>query len=480
MTPLSRQTRSLTLAVACLGFFMVILDATVVNVALPAVGRGLGGGTSDLQWVVDGYTLVLAALLLTAGSLGDRLGARGVFVAGLLVFALASGLCAAAPGLGALLAARVVQGIGAALTLPTALSLVAHAFPDPRERARAIGVWVGCGGVAVAAGPPLGGLLVDGLGWRSIFLVNVPIGLAGCATALRRAASPPRAAGRSVDLAGQVLGVVSLFALTFGVIEAGARGWGSPLVGASLGVAGVGAAAFLAVERRVPSPMLPPDILRAPGVLAATAVGALVNLSFYGEVFVFSLYFQQVRGDSALVTGAALLPLTAAIPFVAAASGRIAARRGPVLPLALGLAAGALGFLGMLAAGENPAYGLLVPGFLATSLGSLVPAPLTAVTVAAVPVDRSGLASGILNAGRQVGGALGVAIFGTLVGGADRFVDGMRVSLLVAAAALALGLLIALAAIRQRTAGRPAQHRRPPGRSPSRPAPPPASRAPAG
>jgi DHA2 family methylenomycin A resistance protein-like MFS transporter len=448
MSTLTRSRRALALAVACVGFFMVILDATIVNVALPAVGGALHSGTSDLQWIVDAYTLVLAALLLTAGVLGDRLGARNVFIAGLLVFALASAACAAATGLGTLLAARVVQGAGAALALPTSLSLVAHAFPEPGRRARALGIWVACGGIAVAGGPPLGGVMVDALGWRSIFVVNVPVGLLGAAVAARWVPSPGRAARRGFDLPGQALAVATLFALTFGVIEAGTRGWGSPLVAASLVAAACGAIAFLVVERRVRSPMLPLDVLTAPGVLAATAVGVLVNLSFYGEIFVFSLYFQDVRGDSALVTGAALLPLTAAIPFVAALSGRIAARCGALLPLVLGLAAGALGFVGMLAAGEDPAYPLLVPGFIATSLGAMIPAPLTSVVVAAVPVERSGLASGILSAGRQVGGALGVAVFGTLVGGAARFVDGMRVSLVLAAGALALGMLIALVGIR--------------------------------
>jgi DHA2 family methylenomycin A resistance protein-like MFS transporter len=468
---LTGSARSLALAVACLGFFVVILDATVVNVALPAMGRALGGGTSGLQWVVDAYTLVLAALLLTAGVLGDRLGARRVFAAGLLVFTVASALCAAAPGMGALIAARVLQGAGAALALPTSLSLIAHAFPDGGQRARAIGLWVGCGGVAVAAGPPLGGLLVEGLGWRAVFLVNVPIGLAGSAVALRWVPSPPRAAGRSVDVPGQVLAIASLFALTFGVIEAGSQGWSSPLVAGSLAAAGLGAAAFLGVERRVADPMLPLPVLTAPGVMASTAVGVLVNLSFYGQVFVFSLYFQDVRGESALVAGAAFLPLTAAIPFVSALSGRVTARLGPLVPLAVGLVFGVVGFLGMVAAGESPPYVLLVPGFLLTSLASMVPAPLTAVAVGAVPVDRSGLASGILNAGRQVGGALGVAIFGTLVGGADRFADGMRLSLLAAAGALALGLLIVLAGVprSRREEARITLRRRPSAGSPPKP-----------
>src|SRR5262249_22488051 len=212
--------------------------------------------------------------------------------------------CAAAPGMGALIGARVVQGAGAALALPTSLSLIAHAFPDAGQRARAIGLWVACGGVAVAAGPPLGGLLVGRLGWRSVSLVNVPVGLAGCVVTARWVASPPRAAGRSVDIPGQVLAIVSLFALTFGIVEAGSRGWGDPLVAASLAVAGLGGAAFLAVERRVGDPMLPLLVLTAPGVMASTAVGVLVNLSFYGQIFVFSLYFQEVRGESALVAGA--------------------------------------------------------------------------------------------------------------------------------------------------------------------------------
>jgi DHA2 family methylenomycin A resistance protein-like MFS transporter len=441
------MSRSLALAAMCTGFFVVILDTTIVNVALPAIGRDLGGGTSDLQWIVAAYTLVFAALLLNGGALSDRLGPRRVFLGGLLAFALASALCAIAPSLGVLIAGRALQGAAGAVMVPSSLSLIAHTFPEPPARARAFGIWIGASAGASAVGPVLGGLLVAGPGWRAIFLVNLPVALVGTTLAVRHVSPPPRAPGRGLDLPGQVLAVVFLFGLTAALIEVGARGWGSPWVVAPLLAGAVGAALFIAVESRSRSPMVPVRLFRSARFSSASVIGALVNLGYYGQIFVLSLYFQDIHGYSALVTGLAFLPLTGATFFLAFAAGRLTARLGPALPMALGLGIGLAGFLALLVVEEGSSYWVLVPGLTLLSLGAMIPAPLSMVMVSSAPDEQSGIVSGILNASRQVGGAFGVAVFGSLVAGGS-FVSGMRQALLVAAVAYGASLALTLRFLR--------------------------------
>ncbi len=439
----------------CMGFFMVILDTTIVNVALPDIGRAVGGATSDLQWIVNAYTLAFAALLLNGGALSDRLGPRRVFVAGMAAFAGASVLCAVAPSLGVLIGGRVLQGTAAAVMVPSSLSLIAHTFPEPQARARAFGIWIGAAAAAAAAGPLIGGLLVAGPGWRAIFLVNVPFAVVGALLCLRYVSPPARAPGRGLDVAGQVLAVVFLFSLTAALIEAGQRGWGSPGVLALMAVGVVGAAVFVAVERRGRSPMVPVDLFRSSRFSAAAVIGALVNLGYYGQIFVLSLYFQELHGYSALATGLAFLPLTGATFFLAASAGWLTARYGPALPMAIGLGLGAAGFLALLVAGQDTPYGALVPGLILVSLGALVPAPLSVAMVSSAPDDQSGIVSGILNASRQVGGAFGVAVFGSLLAGGS-FIHGMHASLWLSAASFAVSLVLTLAFLRAPQRARPA------------------------
>ncbi|HEX4213869.1 MAG TPA: MFS transporter [Candidatus Dormibacteraeota bacterium] len=308
----SRRVWPALLAI-CMGFFVIQLDATIVNVALPAIQRDLGGTVSGLQWVIDSYTLALASILLTAGSIGDRVGARRVYLIGLLVFGVASAGCGAAPSLGGLIAARAVQGLGAATLLPCSLALIVHQFPDPRSRARALGVWGGVASVGLAAGPVLGWLLVTLVTWRIVFLVNVPICIA-TALLLRAAVgeTEPRPESRT-DLAGPLLAIVALGGLAGGLIETGPLGWLAPVPLSLLGVGATGAIALVVVEWRHVSPMLPLGVFRSPAFSAAVGVGLLFNLCLYGTLLCLSLFLQRSLGESALQAGALLLPLTVAI-----------------------------------------------------------------------------------------------------------------------------------------------------------------------
>jgi MFS transporter, DHA2 family, methylenomycin A resistance protein len=428
------------LVAICLGYFMVILDATVVNVAVPAVGDDLAAGVSVLQWVVDGYTLAFAALLLTAGSLGDRIGSKRVFQGGLAAFTGASLACMLAPSATWLVAARLAQGIGAAMLVPSSLALLRAAYADGAERARAVGIWASIAGIAAASGPVLGGVLVAGLGWRAVFLVNLPVGLAAMALAARYVPADGARRRGGVDACGQLTAAVALAALTFALIEAGPHGWSSPVVLAAFAVFAVALPAFVAIERRAFAPMLPLGLFRSATFSGATAIGLAINLGFYGQLFVMSLYFQHVRGYSALATGLALLPEGALVAASSLVSGRVTARAGPRVPMVIGLGAGALGLLVLAAAGAGTSYGLLVPRLVLTGFGISFTMPAaTAATIGAAPARRAGIAAGVLNAGRQVGGAIGVALLGTLVGA-----GGMHAALALAGGVFLAGLIVAL------------------------------------
>ncbi|HEU5028395.1 MAG TPA: MFS transporter [Spirillospora sp.] len=429
------------------GWFMVIVDATIVNVALPRLGREFGASVSGLQWVVDGYTVVFAGLLLSAGWLGDRFGGRRVFQAGLALFVLASAACGFATGLDALVGARVVQGVGAALLVPSSLALLQGSYGDRRGRARAIGVWAMVGGFASGAGPLLGGVLTAGLGWRWIFFVNVPVGAAGMLLTARwvRAGGTGRTGGR-FDVPGQVAGAVALLSLTAAMVRAGRAGWGDPLVVGGFALFAAATAVFAVTESRVRAPMLPPSLFRSRELTAATAVGGLMNLGFYGQLFVLTLYFQEIRGYTPLQTGLALLPQTGVIAFGSWLGGRVTARGGPRLPMVAGMAAGAAGFLALTITTRSIPYAALVVPMMATGFGISFTMPAaTAAVVEGAPPERTGIASGTLNAARQVGGAVGIALLGAFIaGGAAHFTAGLRTAMLVAAAAYALGALLAL------------------------------------
>jgi len=312
----------LVLTAALLGFFMISLDATAVNVALPAVARSLGGATSGLQWVVDGYTVPFAALLISAGAVSDRLGARRVFGWGLCVFAAASAACGLAPALPVLIAARVVQGGAAAITLPSSLALVRQAFADPVARARAVAVWSSGGAAAIAAGPVLGGILTSTAGWRAIFFVNLPVGAAVLVLLGLRAPRSPRLAA-PLDPAGQALAVLGLAALTFGVISGGSGGFARPSALTALAVALLAGAGFLAVESRVSRPMVPLARFRSPALVTCVVTGFSINAAFYGVAFVLSLYFQRILGEPAITAGLLFLPMTGLLTLANLVSARV-------------------------------------------------------------------------------------------------------------------------------------------------------------
>jgi DHA2 family methylenomycin A resistance protein-like MFS transporter len=439
----------LTLTAALLGFALITLDASVVNVALPAIGSALGGGMSGLQWVVDAYTLAFAALMLSTGAFADRAGASRAYALGIAVFTLASAACGLAPSLPALIGARVVQGIAAAVVLPASLALVRQAYADPARRARAVALWAAGGSAAVALGPVAGGALTTAWDWRGIFFVNLPLG----AVALTLLIRAPRSARRPapLDLPGQLTAVVALTALTFAVIEGGGTGL------AALAVALVAAAVFFRVEARHPHPVVPLGLFRDRTVSVAVAAGAAVSVAFYGVVFLFSLFFQQVQGRSALYAGVMFLPMTCLIGVTNVFAGRLAAGHGARLPMVLGQSLAAVGLVVLLVVDASTDPVLVAVLLVPTGLGcALTVPPLTAAMMEAVPSERAGLAAGVLNSARQVAGGLGIALFGTLVSGG--FTAGMRAGL-----ALGATLLAVTAAVSFRLAGRPANSAGTPG-----------------
>ena len=437
--------QSRILVAASLGFFVIVLDTTIVNVALPAIGEDLGADLSELQWVVDAYVVIFAGLLLSSGSLSDRIGADRCYALGMGAFGAASIACAAAPSLEVLLAARALQGVAAALLLPSSLALVSAAYDDAAERARAISIWAAIGGGALAAGPVLGGVLTDWVDWRAIFVINVPIAIAAV-LAIRDAPRSPRHRD-PLDLPGQLAAIVAVAALTFAVIEGGHEGWGSAPALAGAAVALFAALAFVAIERGSSHPAVPFSLFRSPVLSSAVAIGLIFNFAFYGQVFVLSLFFQQVLGQSALEAGLMFLPLTALITAVNILAGRVAAVHGPRPPLLIGQVIMAAGFFGFSFVGSETSIAVILALLVPIGVGGgLAIPPLTAAMLDSVPQRQAGLASGSFNAARQFGGGLGVAVFGAMI--ATDFVAGMQASMLVAAVGILVTLALAAAWVR--------------------------------
>ncbi|TDD87211.1 MFS transporter [Actinomadura darangshiensis] len=416
------------LAILCAGMFLVLLDVTVVNVALPGIGRALGTGLPGLQGVVDGYAVAIAGLLL-GGALGDRIGHRRMTLAGFGLFGLASLACGAAPGAGPLIAARVAQGAGAALLLPGSLALITAMYPGRAEQARALGMWAGISSTALPAGPLLGGLLVDTTGWRWIFLLNVPItaaAIAGVRALVREPAGRPRP-GAPLDRAGMVLAPLTLGGLVWTVIAAG-HGHRETAAGTAV-LTLAAAAAFVAAERRAAAPMFPGGLLRAPAFLGANAIALIMNLVTNGVLFVATLHLQQAGHRSALAAGAMLLPMAVPLAVLAPVSGRLTARFGTRVPLAAGAAVAAAGCLSLLGAGQGGGYGALLPALLGIGIGDgLIVTAVVAAAMRAVAPAHAGLAGGVNNTARQVGTALGVAVFGAVAGPATQpaFASGLH------------------------------------------------------
>jgi DHA2 family methylenomycin A resistance protein-like MFS transporter len=416
---------------AVLGFFVITLDASVVNVVLPAIRDDLGGGMSGLQWVIDGYTLMFAALLLSAGSLSDRVGARRAFGTGMVLFIAASVACGLAPNLPVLIAARLVQGVGAALMTPSSLALIREAYPDSARRARAIALWTIGGSVAAAAGPVAGGAL-NLLSWRAIFAINLPIGVAALVLLAGVTRSPRRPT--PFDWTGQLAAVLAMGGLIYGVIEAGTEGFATPRVIGALTLAVLATAVFVIAQAYGRHPMVPLEVLRSRTVVISAWTGFAFLGGFIGMVFVFSLYLQQRRGLSAFETGLTFLPMTLLSAFVSMASARLAERFGPRVPIVGGMVGMGVG-LAVLAAlpVSTPVWLLAVVMIPVGITGPLAMPPTTARLLDSVPTDRSGVAGGVFNASRQIGGALAVAVFGVLLADHAHFLSGMRTSLTIAA-----------------------------------------------
>ena len=461
---LGTATGRWVLLATILGSGLAGIDATVVNVALPAIGEDLDADFADLQWTVTAYTLTLASFILLGGALGDRYGRRRVFVLGVVWFALASLLCGLAPTAPVLIACRALQGVGAALLTPGSLAMIQASFV-PEHRARAIGAWSGLGGVATAAGPFLGGYLVQVASWRWVFLINVPLAVVVVAVAQRHVPETrdPDAHGRP-DLAGASLGAVGLAGVTFALIEAPEAGAGAPAVVAAavLGVAAL--VGFGLVERRAAAPMLPPSIFRSRLFSAVNAVTFVVYAAFSGVFFLLVVALQVVAGFSPLAAGTALLPVTVVMLLLSAHAGELAQRTGPRLPLVVGPAVCALGVLLMLRIGPGSSYLLdVLPAVTVLGLGlAALVAPLTATVLAAAAAEHAGLASGVNNAVARAAGLLAVAALPVLAGlGGDDYTDpeafqsGFRTALVLCVVLLVVGSALALGLI-PRTARAPA------------------------
>lgn len=449
----SRGRSTVTLVAATLVFFVITLDAVIVNVALPSIRGEFGGGIGGLQWIVDGYTLMFAALLLTCGSLSDRIGAKRVLTWGMVLFVLASIACALAPSMPALVAARFVQGSAAAAMMPSSMALLGHAYPDPVRRTRAVAIWAMGGAIASSAGPVLGGLLTM-IDWRLIFFVNVPVGAIGLLLIARTDATSTHRA--PIDWAGQVTGILAMTGLTFGVIEAGETGFTSPQVVAALAVAVASIVAFLLIQHRAAHPMVPPDLFRSRNAALSVLIGFAFMVGYYGLPFVMSLDLQQERGLSALGTGVVFLPMMLIGLVLTPFTPRIGQRLGPKTLIVGGLLAMTLGLTALAFLPDAPLWliaGLMV---LAGLAGPFVSPPTTAILLDSVPAHRSGVASGVFNTSRQIGGALAIAVFGLLLN-IGTFTTGLTASLLTAAT---VALLTAAAALLLRPPNHSAPDRR--------------------
>jgi EmrB/QacA subfamily drug resistance transporter len=458
-----------TLLTVCLGTFMLLLDITIVNVALPEIQRDLHASFSDLQWVVDAYALTLAALLLTGGSTADLYGRRRVFAIGIVLFTIASVMCGLASSPLALNLSRAGQGIGGALMFATSLALLAQEFHG-RDRGTAFGLWGATVGAAVAIGPLVGGVLTEHLGWEWIFFVNVPVGAIALTLTLTRLAESREPTGAGVDWIGVVTFSGALFCLVLALVEANDRGWGSAYILSLFAAAALLMTVFVAAERRVASPMLDLTLLRKPAFAGGAAAAFLLSFSMFAMFLFITLYLQGVLGYSALETGWEFLPLTVVSFFVAPVSGRLAGRVPIRVLLSGGLLLVSIGLLLMHGVGTDSSWTTLLPGFIVAGAGIGMANPQIATTaVGVVPPERSGMGSGINTTFRQVGIATGVAALGAVMQSrvgtpaiqqADprEFVDALNALFVIGSCTALLGAVLAFALVRQEdfVAARPA------------------------
>lgn len=452
-----------TLAAVAVGLFMIMLDNTVVNVALPSIERDLRISIAELEWIVTAYALTFAALLVTGGKLADLYGRRRIFVAGLAVFTLSSLACGLAPSAGFLIGARAVQGIGAALMSPATLSIITATFP-PRERGQAIGIWAGVSALALALGPLCGGLIVDTIDWSWIFFVNVPVGAAGIvASRLFIPESRDTSLEQSVDLPGLLTSGLGLLAVSYALIEGNRHGWASAEIVGLFVAAAVLLVAFVVVERRRRLPMLDLSLFRIGAFAGANVVAMLVSLGMFGVFFFVSLYVQNILGYSPTKAGAIFLPMTLLIIVVAPIAGRTSDRIGSRWLMGGGMTIVGVSLLLYQRVGVHSDFWTLLPAMLLGGVGmAMTMSPMTSAAMGAVPVDKAGVGSGVLNSFRQVGGSLGIALMGAILAsyihhpartaaGAQDYVNGLHAALLVSAGITFAAALVAVVCVRTRT-----------------------------
>lgn len=452
---ISSYKKHLPLLALCLGFFMVILDVTVVNVALPSIAHQLHGGVSDLQWIVDGYTLSFAALLLSAGYFADRLGAKKSFIWGLSLFSLTSLGCGLASHFIPLIIFRFLQGIGAALIVPSSLSLLNACYNNPADRAKAIGIWASIGGIAAGCGPLLGGILTAAFGWPAVFLVNVPIGIITLLLTLFYVVNTTKSQPSQLDLSGQLIAICCLSALAFSLIEVGRLGWLSPWVISGFILFLLSLVAFFITEHRTASPMLPLTFFKIPTFSASLSIGLGLNLGSYGLFFLLPLYFQQIKAFSVLQTGLAITPYLVFAAFSSYFGGKMASLQGARTPIILGMIISGVGFtLMFVTLMLSESYIALIIPLILTGIGTsfVVPA-INFAAINSITPDKAGIAAGAFNTSRQVGNLIGVAIFGSIVNMTTTFMTGMYICLLLAAIVYFGGGLIAAKCVRQETPG---------------------------
>ena len=455
-----------TLAAVAFSLFMIMLDNTVVTVALPAIQTDLGSGVTELEWILNAYVMTFSVFLLTGGKLADMLGRRRIFIAGIVIFTLASLLCAIATGTGMLIAARALQGCGAALMLPATVSIISDAFPAS-ERGLALGIWSGISGAGLALGPLVGGALVEGAGWPWIFYINIPVGIAGIAAALFAVReSRDLSAEQRLDPGGLVVSGVAIFLAVYALIEANRLGWSStPIVLCFAGsIAAI--ALFVVLELRQRVGLLDVSLFRNPTYAAANAVGLLIMLALFGFIFFGSLYLQNVLGYSPMKAGATFLASTVAIMLVAPVSGKLSDDIGPRLPMTVGMILFGLAFVLLRrTVGPDTSFMDMFPWLALGGIGfGMVMPPATSAVLASVPLDKTGVASGVMQALRQLGGGLGVAVMGAIMAAQisdlqpaglpyqSAFVDGFRDVLLLAAVVSFAGAVTAALGIRKRVA----------------------------
>lgn len=415
-----RRRRRVILVICSLSLFMTYVDSTILNVALPTIARQFHVGIADLQWVADAYLLVLSSFIMLIGSLADRIGRRRIFMTGLLLFSAGSLLCSVAPSVQLLIIFRMLQAIGGCMLTPVSLSILRQVFTDPAERAHALGIWSAIFGIGIATGPILGGVLVSGIGWRSVFWVNVPVGLGAFLLARTYVPESRAPTARRVDPAGQLLVILLLSSTTFAVIDGASLSWGSAAIVLAFSLGAVSLLLLVLIERSRIEPLIELHFFKSPTFSVAIGSAIACFLALSGFLFVNTLYLQEVRGDSAFTAGISLLPATVAIAASALVSGHLVARYGSRMPMVLaglGIAAGAALLLGLK---PSTPYALLILSYLLLGFGfGLINPPITNTAVTGMPPGQAGVASATVSTSRQVGSVLGIAIMGSLVTGAS-------------------------------------------------------------